>query len=105
MIRAQKRSILGLAGALELKSQLDALSKVEQSISAEYKTKPQALNTVAARRVLHDALLLLKVNVMAARTRLRSEVLELDFKPKTTTDEEEEENNQEATRLNKNNVL
>ncbi len=83
LYRAQQRSIKGLAGALELKSQLTALGEIEKKISADYKNKPSALNTVASRRALYDALLLLKMNVMAARTKLRSETLELDFKPMT----------------------
>lgn len=88
LYRAQQRSIQGLAGALQLKSELANLADVETAISAEYGSKPKALNTVANRRVLHDALMLLKLNVIAARTRLRSEILELDFKPKTKENEE-----------------
>ena len=83
LYRAQQRSIKGLAGALELKDQLAALGEVENRISADYKNKPSALNSVASRRALHDALLLLKMNVMAARTKLRAETLELDFRPMT----------------------
>ena len=83
LYRAQQRSIKGLASALELKEQLKALGEIDKKISADYKNKPSALNSVASRRALHDALLLLKMNVMAARTRLRAETLELDFKTKT----------------------
>jgi hypothetical protein len=83
LYRAQQRSIKGLAGALELKSQLAKLGEIESKISADYKNKPSALNSVASRRALHDALLLLKMNVMAARTKLRAETLELDFRPMT----------------------
>jgi len=94
LYRAQQRSIKGLASALELKSQLAALGEIESKISADYKNKPSALNTVASRRALYDALLLLRMNVMAARTKLRSETLELDFKPMTrepeVMDDEEE---------------
>ena len=91
LYRAQQRSIKGLASALELKSQLAALGEIEKKISADYKNKPSALNTVASRRALYDALLLLKMNVMAARTKLRSETLELDFKPMTREPEIMEE--------------
>ena len=91
LYRAQQRSIRGLAGALELKSQLAVLGEIENRISADYSTKPAALNTVAARRVLNDALWALKANVMAARTKLRSETLELDFKPMTRAPETVEE--------------
>ncbi len=83
LYRAQQRAIKGLAGALQLKSQLVALGEIDGKISADYKNKPSALNSVASRRALYDALLLLKMNVMAARTKLRSETLELDFKPMT----------------------
>ena len=89
LYRAQQRSIKALTGALELKGQLAALADVDKKIDAEYDSKPQALNTLASRRALHDALLLLKLNVLAARTRLRSEMLELDFKPKTKENETE----------------
>lgn len=82
LYRAQQRCIKGLAGALELKEQLANLGEIESRISAAYDNKPQALNTVASRRALYDALLLLKMNVVAARTKLRAETLELDFKPK-----------------------
>ena len=58
LYRAQQRSIQGLAGALELKKQLADLANVESLISAEYGSKPKALNTVANRRALHDALML-----------------------------------------------
>ena len=88
--RAQQRSIQGLAGALTLKQVLDELSKADGLIDAEYGSKPKALNTVAARRALHDALMLLKIDVMAARAKIRAETLELDFKPlkqKVTEDE------------------
>ncbi|MBQ3695696.1 MAG: hypothetical protein II938_01835 [Alphaproteobacteria bacterium] len=91
LYKAQQRCIIGLASALELKKELENLGAIDKGISAEYKTKPQALNTLASRRALHDALLLLKINVMAARTRVRAEILELDFKPKTTSDEPEEQ--------------
>ncbi len=91
LYRAQQRSIKGLASALELKAQLAALGEIDEKISADYKNKPSALNSAASRRALHDALLLLKMNVMAARTKLRSETLELDFKVKTKESETDDD--------------
>ena len=106
LYRAQQRSIKGLAGALELKEQLKALGEVEEKISADYKNKPSALNSAASRRALHDALLLLKMNVVAARTKLRSETLELDFKVKTKKSEDDDggdNNNNNSNDSNNNN--
>ncbi|MBQ4471923.1 MAG: hypothetical protein II942_01580 [Alphaproteobacteria bacterium] len=77
--KAQQRSIRALATAMQLKQSLKELSEADGLIDAEYGTKPQALNTAASRRVLYDALTELKMNVVAARLKLRSEALELNF--------------------------
>lgn len=90
LYQAQQHCIKGLASAYELKDQLSKLGSAESGISENYDNKPGALNTLASRRALYDALLLLKINVMAARTKLRAHILELDFKPKTKENEEEE---------------
>ena len=79
--RAQQRSIHAMATALRLKEQLAVLAEADSRIKAEYGSKTQAVNTVSARRVLYDALMYLKMNVLAARTKTRAETLELDFKP------------------------
>lgn len=79
--RAQQRSIKALASAMELKRQLSSLAEMDAKIQAQYNSKNQALNTLATRRALYDALMLLKMNVLAVRTKTRAETLELDFKP------------------------
>lgn len=79
--RAQQRSIKALASAMELKRQLSSLAEMDAKIQAQYNSKNQALNTLATRRALYDALMLLKMNVLAVRTKVRAETLELDFKP------------------------
>ena len=71
-----------------LKEQLEKLGKVDDAISADYSNKPSALSTLASRRALYDALLLLKSNVVAARTKMRAEILEVDFKQKTEENKE-----------------
>lgn len=83
--RSQKRAITALVTALEAKATLSALASADAKVTAEYDSKTQAVATLAARRVLYDALMYLKMNVMAARTKMRAETLELDFKPLTTT--------------------
>ena len=85
--RAQRRSITALAAALKMKETLAALAEADGRISANYDSKTDAVATVAARRVLYDALMFLKMNVMAARTKLRAEAMELDFEPVTTDPE------------------
>ena len=79
--RAQQRSIKAMASAMELKRQLSSLAEMDAKIQAQYNSKNQALNTLATRRALYDALMLLKMNVLAVRTKVRAETLELDFKP------------------------
>lgn len=79
--RAQQRSIKAMASAMELKRQLSSLAEMDAKIQAQYNSKNQALNTLATRRALYDALMLLKMNVLAVRTKTRAETLELDFKP------------------------
>ena len=76
---AQQRSIRALATAMQLKQSLKELAGADALITAEYRTKPQALNTAASRRVLYDALTELKMNVVAARVKMRAETLELNF--------------------------
>lgn len=85
--RAQRRSITALAAALKMKETLAVLAEADGRISANYDSKTDAVATVAARRVLYDALMFLKMNVMAARTKLRAEAMELDFEPVTTDPE------------------
>ena len=68
------------------------MSEADGLINAEYSTKPQALNTAASRRVLYDALTELKMNVIAARLKMRSEALELDF-DRVSQDPAENDNN------------
>ena len=96
LYRAQQRSIKALAGAMSLKQQLKVLAEVDGKVSGEYGSQPQALNSLAARRVLNDALLLLKMNVVAARAKMRASALELEFKPLTrdidNSDEETPDN-------------
>ncbi len=79
--RAQQRSIKAMASAMELKRQLSSLAEMDAKIQAQYNSKNQALNTLATRRALYDSLMLLKMNVLAVRTKVRAETLELDFKP------------------------
>lgn len=81
--RAQQRAINALATALQMKDQLAVLAEADTRITAEYGSKTQAVSTVAARRVLYDALMYLKMNVLAARTKTRAEAMELDFKAVT----------------------
>lgn len=81
--RAQQRSINAMATALQLKELLTALASADARVSGEYGSKTQAVASVAARRVLYDSLMYLKMNVMAARTKMRSEAMELDLKPVT----------------------
>jgi len=95
--RAQQRSIKALAGALTLKKELAKLTDADQRINAEYGTKPKALNTAASRRVLHDALMLLKMNVMAARAKMRAETLELDFKPLKEDPDDDDDDTEPTT--------
>ena len=81
--RAQRRAIKALASALELKSTLDKLAASDAKFKADYNTLPSALASVASRRAQHDALMVLKLNVMAARNKMRSEAMEVDFKQHT----------------------
>jgi len=82
--RAQRRSINALALAFQAKETLAALAQVDSKITPDYTNKTGAISTLAARRVVYDALMFLKMNIMAARTKMRAETLELDFKPVET---------------------
>lgn len=84
---AQRHCISGLASALEFKRILAELNKIEGDVVAKYDNKTSSLNTFASRRSMYNALLLLRMNVAAARTKLRAHILELDFKPKTEDDD------------------
>jgi len=79
--RAQQRSIKALTRAMELKKQLNVLADVDAKIDAKYDNLPSSLAAEASRRALYGALTQLKLSVVAARVKTRSEALELEFKP------------------------
>ena len=87
LYRAQQRSIKAMARAMELKHQLSVLADVDSKIDAKYDNLPQSLAAEASRRALYGALTQLKLSVAAARTKTRSEALELEFKPLTKSTE------------------
>lgn len=89
--RAQQRAITALVTALQVKEELAVLAEADTRISPDYTNKTSAVSTVASRRVLYDALMFLKMNVMAARAKMRAETMELDFKPVTKDPVGEEE--------------
>ncbi len=78
---AQQRSIHALKSALSLKANLKDLAEIDSEITAQYDSATTALATLASRMAVYDALLVLRMNVIAARTKMRAETLELDFKP------------------------
>ncbi len=81
LYRAQQRSVKALTRAMELKKQLNVLADVDAKIDAKYDNLPSSLSAEASRRALFGALMQLKLSIVAARTKMRSEALELEFKP------------------------
>jgi len=82
---AQQQAIWGMVEALYMKKTFAILAKVhkdtEDAIQNQYQNTKSTLATLAARRALFNALLIVKYQVARARTRLRSEALKVYLKP------------------------
>ena len=76
---SQQQAILAMAEAIYIKKVFGVLNKIhsdtESAIDTQYENKKSSLSTLAARRALFNALLIVKYQVARTRTRIRAESL------------------------------
>ncbi len=78
--RAQQRAIQAMTDALVMKKTYAELAAIAEKVSSgSYTDYSDAASTVATRRLILDALMVLRKRVIAARVRARAETMEADI--------------------------
>lgn len=78
LYRAQYRSIMAMADAMTAKRAYAVLKDVVAAGEGEYSNYGTAVSTVGTKRLLLDELLAVKKRIVAARLRMRAQVLEIE---------------------------
>ena len=77
--RGQQRSIQAMSDALTMKKAYAELKTIAGASTGGYENYTDAVTTVASKRLLLDALMSLRKQIIAARVRARAETMELDM--------------------------